>query len=249
MPSGDTCDTGTAALRPRKPVARELAIDEHLLPVDLHMPAAAEVYHHVPVQAGLVCVAALTGVAFYSGVFSRTPAQAAGNRGPGGGPGGGGFPGGGFPGGAGAGFRPPMTVELTSPVRDRVASKVTTQALLIASQIAGVPVQTQPQAGTSGAALATSSRALVGAEKARAQQNLLLLSHKDALRSLAGTILREWPSLDNDDDAKRMAAISASRAGFTANKSRLNLTAPAAPATSDDEDDDGAEDENEDGNL
>src|SRR5687768_6366794 len=60
----------TSKLQARKPVARELAVDEHLLPVDLRVPAFAQVHDHVPVEAGLVRVAAL-GVAGAEGEVDR----------------------------------------------------------------------------------------------------------------------------------------------------------------------------------
>jgi HlyD family secretion protein len=83
----------------------------------------------------VIGIAVLSGVAFYSGVFNREPAQAAGQgtdaagdrRG---GPGGGGFGGGGF--GAGGAFqRPPMTVELSVPSRGKVTQQLTVVGNLI----------------------------------------------------------------------------------------------------------------------
>jgi RND family efflux transporter MFP subunit len=89
------------------------------------------------VIVAVVAVAALGGVAFYSGVFSRPPAEAAGpNAMPGNGPRG--------PGGAGAGAfaRPPMTVELASPQRADVAQQLMVVGNLIGEQTVSVVPKT-----------------------------------------------------------------------------------------------------------
>jgi RND family efflux transporter MFP subunit len=84
----------------------------------------------------VIVIAALAGVAFYSGFFSRPPAEAAGpNATRGERQGGAGSPGG--PGGFGAGgafARPPMTVELASPSRANVAQQLTVVGNLIGEQ-------------------------------------------------------------------------------------------------------------------
>ena len=78
--------------------------------------------------AGIV-IAALAGVAVYSGFFSRPPAEAAGQR-PGGGPGGGQF------------ARPPVTVELASPGRADVSQQLTVVGNLIGEQTVAVVPKT-----------------------------------------------------------------------------------------------------------
>jgi RND family efflux transporter MFP subunit len=91
----------------------------------------------------VVVIAALAGIALYTGMFSGEPAAqaagegAAGGRGRGGRggefPGGGGF-GGGFPGGGGfrgGGARGPMTVELAAVTRTSIAAEITVVGNLI----------------------------------------------------------------------------------------------------------------------
>lgn len=80
---------------------------------------------------GAIAIAALAGIAFYSGFFSRPPAEAASQNGAGGGPGGGFGGGGGF-------ARPPMTVELASPSRANVAQQLTVVGNLVGEQTVAV---------------------------------------------------------------------------------------------------------------
>jgi RND family efflux transporter MFP subunit len=85
------------------------------------------------VVIAVIAVAALAGVAIYSGVFTRPPAEAATPNAAGSGrPGGpGGFGGGAF-------ARPPMTVELASPTRGNVAQTLTVVGNLIGEQTVAV---------------------------------------------------------------------------------------------------------------
>jgi RND family efflux transporter MFP subunit len=88
------------------------------------------------VIVAVVVVAALAGVAFYAGFFSRPPAQAAApNPGQGGPPGAGGFGGGTF-------ARPPMTVELASPRRADVAQQLMVVGNLVGEQTVAVVPKT-----------------------------------------------------------------------------------------------------------
>jgi RND family efflux transporter MFP subunit len=81
----------------------------------------------------VIAVVALAGVAFYSGFFSRPPAEAAGaNAAQGGRPGAGGF------GGGGAFARAPMTVELASPQRADVVQQLMVVGNLIGEQTVAV---------------------------------------------------------------------------------------------------------------
>jgi hypothetical protein len=109
----------------------------------------------------------------------------------------------------------------------RVASKVTTQALLLASQMAGVPTSTTVnRTGTTpvpGEALAASSKRLGGAQAARAEVEAKFEAHQEGLLAVAGTVLREWASLE--DDTQRAAGIAAIKGGFLANQSRLKMEA------------------------
>jgi RND family efflux transporter MFP subunit len=80
-------------------------------------------------------IAALAGLAFYSGFFSRPPAEAASQNAAGDGPRGGGP--------AGATFaRPPMTVELAAPSRADVAQQLTVVGNLIGEQTVTVVPKT-----------------------------------------------------------------------------------------------------------
>ena len=90
------------------------------------------------VLIGAIAIAALAGIAFYSGMFSRPPAEAAGPNATLGGarPGGGGGMGG------GAFARPPMTVELAAPSRANVAQQLTVVGNLIGEQTVAVVPKT-----------------------------------------------------------------------------------------------------------
>jgi RND family efflux transporter MFP subunit len=84
------------------------------------------------VIVAVVAAAALAGVAFYTGFFSRPPAEAAGpNATRGGGPGG-------PAGGPGAFARPPMTVELATPYRADVAQQLIVVGNLVGEQTVSV---------------------------------------------------------------------------------------------------------------
>lgn len=106
-----------------------------------------------------------------------------------------------------------------------VAAKVTTQAVLLTAQAAGVPVKTSstPADGTIGKALAASSGALANAqatlETGRAQDE----ARRASLLSLAQTIVGEERDLAGDD-ATRRAAMAAIR---NALEKRLTLIRPA----------------------
>jgi HlyD family secretion protein len=82
------------------------------------------------VVIAVIAVAALSGVALYSGMFTRRPAEAATPNAAGGRPGG-------F-GGGGAFARPPMTVELAVPARANVQQLLTVVGNLIGEQTVAV---------------------------------------------------------------------------------------------------------------
>jgi hypothetical protein len=96
-----------------------------------------------------------------------------------------------------------------------VASKVTTQALLIAAQVAGVPVKlsTATPANTPGGALAGTSGALADAqarlETRRAQEE----ARRIALLAIANAIVNELADLDGSD-SQRKAAMATIRNAF-----------------------------------
>src|SRR5262245_51455169 len=84
------------------------------------------------VVIAVIVAAALAGVAFYSGFFSRPPAEAASrNATADRGGGAAGFGGGGF-------ARPPMTVELASPGRANLSQQLTVVGNLIGEQTVAV---------------------------------------------------------------------------------------------------------------
>lgn len=130
----------------------------------------------------------------------------------------------------------------------RVASKVTTQALLLASQISGVPVDLATSDTSSGGdALRVSSKKLADAQNVQALEEAKIEAHKEGLMAVAATVLREWPSLEKDN--QRAAGIAAIKSSFAANKARIKMEQPSdTPSELDDEEEDGgaADDTDED---
>jgi hypothetical protein len=110
-----------------------------------------------------------------------------------------------------------------------VAAKVTTQALLMSAQAAGVPVKTSstPADSTTGKALAASSGALADAQAAMETGRAQDEARRTALLSLAQTIVGEEKALAGDE-ASRRAAMTSIR---NALDKRLTLIRPAAPST------------------
>jgi hypothetical protein len=112
----------------------------------------------------------------------------------------------------------------------QVASKATVQGLLIASQVMGVPIRmtTPPASGEPGAALATSSGALADEQQALEEKRSFSADYRRALLDIADAILAEQAKLTGGDaaaeKATRSAAVTAIRATFDANASRLSVT-------------------------
>lgn len=108
-----------------------------------------------------------------------------------------------------------------------VASKVSAQALLLATQIAGVPVKlsTPPADDAAGAALAKSSGALADAQARVATRAAQDEARKVALLAIANVIVNEESDLKSTDDKKRRAAIEAIRNAFLTREAILR---PAA---------------------
>lgn len=103
------------------------------------------------------------------------------------------------------------------------ASKVTTQAVLLAAQIAGVPVNLDGSSPSeSGAALSMSSKRLTEIRKKLASQKAMLNGYHDALNTIANAILREKQYL-SEDDTKRAEAIEAIQRVYEAQKSRIEI--------------------------
>jgi hypothetical protein len=103
----------------------------------------------------------------------------------------------------------------------RVASKMASQALLIGSQLAGVPIRTGTFTGD-GAALATSSGALQAAEDQSATAEAKVQDKKDALMELATQVLAQRLNIDSGVIEKMKAAMTAVDAKFTSTKTRLS---------------------------
>lgn len=102
----------------------------------------------------------------------------------------------------------------------RVASKVTTQSLLLAAQIAGVPVgAVQGEDGI--AALAGTSAELTQLQAETIEREATLRDRRDALLDIAGAILRERGRIRDADT--RDAAAEAIDATYQAHKPRLKL--------------------------
>lgn len=97
-----------------------------------------------------------------------------------------------------------------------VASKVTTQALLVSAQLAGVPIKSPspPAAGAAGAALATSSGALADAQASLETRRAQDEARKVALLAIANVILNEEQDFKSADANTRKAAIAAIRRAF-----------------------------------
>jgi hypothetical protein len=108
-----------------------------------------------------------------------------------------------------------------------VAAKVTTQALLLSAQAAGVPVRTSspPADGTTGKALAASSGALADAQAALETGRARDESRRTALLGLALAIVGEDKDLGGDD-ASRRSAMTAIRIALD---KRLALIRPSTP--------------------
>ncbi len=110
-----------------------------------------------------------------------------------------------------------------------VASKVTTQALLVSAQIAGVPVKQASAAadGTAGKALATSSGALADAQAAVESRRVQDEARKAALIALANIILNEEADFKSTTDDTRKAAVAVIRSAF---EKRLSIIRPGTSA-------------------
>lgn len=107
-----------------------------------------------------------------------------------------------------------------------VAAKVTTQALLVATQIAGVPVKSDtPADGTSGKALVASSGALADAQAAAATSRIQDEARRKALLDLANVIVNEQADIGGGDPARK-AAVAAIRSAFENRRALVRSTNP-----------------------
>ena len=110
------------------------------------------------------------------------------------------------------------------------ASKVTSQSVLLAAQIAGVPVNVKGTPTGVGASLANSSSRIHSALASQADMDIQLSSQKDALLKIAQAIIDEKSSVDGTDQ-ERKSSIDSIKAVYTSQSSRLNITNTEVGAT------------------
>jgi hypothetical protein len=109
-----------------------------------------------------------------------------------------------------------------------MAAKVTTQTVLLASQIAGVPVTTQGAPTGNGAALAQSSNQLRALLSSNFQARTHLNAQQDAMTSVAFSILRERDSIESDNADERREALDAILAVYESHAARLTVQTSSA---------------------
>jgi hypothetical protein len=103
----------------------------------------------------------------------------------------------------------------------RVAAKVTTQALVVGAQLAGVPITKRAGTTGDGAALTTSSSDLNDLEAQQKTHATKNADRRGALLELATTILAQEGPLSSTDNPTVSTAITAIRAKSTAVNTRL----------------------------
>lgn len=110
-----------------------------------------------------------------------------------------------------------------------MASKVTTQAVLLASQIAGVPVKpsTPPASSHSGGALAQSSSGVSSTLAATIQADEAVRAQRDSLARIAAAILREKQSIEGTDSARRREALDVIIAVYESSSPNLRIAQPS----------------------
>lgn len=105
----------------------------------------------------------------------------------------------------------------------QVASKVTTQSLLIAAQIAGVPVTTSADEGT-GAELSQASATLAAAEMDLRSREALVDDYNRALFDLGASITREREIIAGESNTARQRAAAAITLALEQFRSRLDMS-------------------------
>lgn len=104
-----------------------------------------------------------------------------------------------------------------------VAGKVTTQALLVAAQISGVPVQTKAlAAGTPTPGFLATGDVAAETENTLATREAFLENQHRAIEGLALAVLHEESAIK--DDKRRAEALKAVRSSFDALRPTLSLT-------------------------
>lgn len=106
------------------------------------------------------------------------------------------------------------------------ASRVTTQTVVLAAQIAGVPVKLSgaPTDGQQGGALAKSSTGLSSLLEANTQTSQAVRAQRESLLRIAAAILREKESIVGPDADRRREALDAIVAVYESHASRLRVT-------------------------
>lgn len=102
----------------------------------------------------------------------------------------------------------------------RAASKALSQGVILAAQMAGVPLKSGTFTGD-GAALATASGTLTTADDQTATAEAKVADKKNALLEFAQQILAQRESLENGDADRMKAAMAAIDAKLAATKTRL----------------------------
>lgn len=127
----------------------------------------------------------------------------------------------------------------------RMASRVTSQALALGAQMAGVSITGFTGTGTPPAGSAIAAVSPIAATKRAevAEDQRASRTHEAALQSLALAILQSWSDLTSQDAQSRQMAVAALRTTHTA--LLPNLRAPSSAQASDDEADGSVDDAGE----
>jgi hypothetical protein len=106
------------------------------------------------------------------------------------------------------------------------ASKVATQTILLAAQIAGVPVKVSgtPEPNTDGAALAKSSSTFSKTLEDAALVDEKITAHRDALMRIASVIVQEREIVNNGTPAERKASLEVIHKVYLSHADRLPVT-------------------------
>jgi hypothetical protein len=106
------------------------------------------------------------------------------------------------------------------------AAKVTSQTVLLAAQVAGVPVKLSgsPPQGAAGGALAQNSKGLTAvlAENERVDQRVA--GQREALRRIAAAVVNERITIAKGTPDQRKAALAAIKAVYESHAPQLRVT-------------------------
>lgn len=106
------------------------------------------------------------------------------------------------------------------------AAKVTSQTVLLAAQVAGVPVKLSgtPDTSKPGAALAQSSQALSTTFEQNALVDARMAAHRDALRRIGAALVRERDLVLTGTGAERRSALDSIKAVYDSQAPRLRVS-------------------------